>query len=218
MSDIHQELHKIDRRTCLQGIAGTAVGVFAGERLTFTSQDPNQSPQQQTETRKTNFEPLTLAESLRLAGGNLLTNLNPEDNYLPYWTMTIRPDYMADFGKWWPAHNIGRWLDAMLRLEDAIGFEIPKAIETAMVENTRRFFDNPDHICLNPYSGPLDAVTDNKNHDWDLHSLREGLLALNALARWRKNDWAATMGRQMIQSIDGKLRDDGTWDLEKFDA
>ena len=26
------------------------------------------------------------------------------------------------------------------------------------------------------------------------------------------------MGRQMIQSINGKLRDDGSWDLEKFDA
>ena len=102
----------------------------------------------------------------------------------------------------------------MLRLEEAIGFEIPKAIEAAMVKNVRRFFDNPDHICLNPNPGPLTEA----NRKWDLHSLREGLLALNALARWRKDDWAAAMGRQMIESLDGKLRDDGTWDLEKFDA
>ena len=105
----------------------------------------------------------------------------------------------------------------MLRIEEAIGFEIPRAIETAMVKNVHRFFDNPDHICLNPSRGSVDR-NEREEIEWDLHSLREGMLALNALARWRKDDWAAAMGRKMIESLDGKLRDDGTWDLEKFDA
>jgi hypothetical protein len=152
--------------------------------------------------------PLTLEQSLRLAGQNLLAILNPEDNYLPYWELAVQPDYRGELRLWWPAHNIGRWWDAMLRLEDAIGFEIPKPIEAAMVRNVHRFFDNPDHISLSP----------DRLNEWDLHSLREGLLALNALARWRKDDWAANMGRQMIQSVGAKLRDDGTWDIEKFDA
>ena len=82
-------------------------------------------------------EPLTLEQSLRLAGQNLLGMLDPEDNYLPYWELTVYPDYRATLGKWWPAHNIGRWLDAMLRLEEAIGFEIPKVVETAMVKNAQ---------------------------------------------------------------------------------
>ena len=100
--------------------------------------------------------PLTLEQSLRLAGQNLLGILNPEDNYLPYWQLAVGPDYKASLSRWWPAHNIGRWWDAMLRLEEAIGFEIPKAIEAAMLKNVRRFFDNPDHICLNPNPAPFE--------------------------------------------------------------
>ena len=214
MNISHIGARKFDRRTCLQGVVGAAVGFLASERLAAGSPAPGQaSPQKRGEVV---FEPLTLEQSLRLAGQNLLGILDPDDHYLPYWKLTVKPDYRASLVKWWPAHNIGRWLDAMLRLEEAIGFEIPKVVETAMVENTRRFFDNPDHICLNP--GPLNARTNGEGLEWDLHSLREGLLALNALARWRKNDWAAAMGGQMIQSISGKLRADGTWDLEKFDA
>ncbi|MFN8448805.1 MAG: hypothetical protein U0521_09490 [Anaerolineae bacterium] len=161
---------------------------------------------------------VTLKESLRLAGNNLLNILNPEDNYLPYWQLTVRENYDAAFLRWWPAHNIGRWLDAMLRLEAAIGFQIPPEIDAAMQENARRFFENPDHISLNPIFtvSPPDAV--NKDPQWDLHSLREGMLALNALVRWRGSEWAAQMGRKMVQSLDAKLRDDGTWDLDKFAA
>ncbi len=169
------------------------------------------APQQEAATAPA--ASLTLEQSLRLAGQNLLGILNPEDNYLPYWQLAVGPDYKASLNRWWPAHNIGRWWDAMLRLEEAIGFKIPKAIETAMVKNVRRFFDNPDHISLDPNPGSA-----NDGPQWDLHSLREGMLALNALTRWRKDDWAAAMGRKMIESIDGKLRDDGSWDLEKFDA
>ncbi len=171
------------------------------------------------ETSKTSTaRAVTLKESLRLAGKHLLGILNPEDNYLPYWQLTVKPDYEAAFLRWWPAHNIGRWLDAMLRLEDAIGFEIPPEIDAAMQENARRFFENPDHISLDPNPGHLYANTGEKEPLWDLHSLREGMLALNALARWRQSDWAAAMGRKMVQSLDDKLRDDGTWALEKFDA
>jgi hypothetical protein len=216
MNGIHGEERKFDRRTCLQGAVGAAVGVFAGQRLAVGSPVSVEAPQQKGQ--EVPFEPLSLEQSLRLAGQNLLGILNPEDNYLPYWMLKVDPDYKASLERWWPAHNIGRWLDAMLRLEEAIGFDIPRVVETAMVQNTQRFFDNPDHICLKPNPSPLNARTNDAGLEWDLHSLREGMLALNALARWRKNDWAAAMGRQMIQSISGKLRDDGTWDLEKFDA
>jgi hypothetical protein len=213
MSSIHGEAREMDRRTCLKGVVGTALGLFAGERLAAGSPETVETLHQKG--LKTPFEPLTLEQSLRLAGQNLLGILNPEENYLPYWELSVSPDYKASFNRWWPAHNIGRWLDAMLRLEDAIGFEIPKVIEAAMVQNTQRFFDNTDHICLVPLQS---GQSYGDGPQWDLHSLREGLLALNALARWRKNDWAAAMGRQMIQSIDAKLRDDGSWELEKFDA
>ncbi len=157
------------------------------------------------------LQPLSLEQSLRLAGQNLLGMLNPEDHYLPYWELSVNPECGAALNRWWPAHNLGRWLDAMLRLKHTVGFEIPEPIETAMAENAQRFFDNPDHISLNPHTAE-DGLA------WDLHSLREGMLALNALARWHRSEWAAEKGRKMIQSLDAKLRPDGTWELEKFDA
>ncbi|MFZ1934386.1 MAG: hypothetical protein WBL72_22155 [Thermoguttaceae bacterium] len=211
MNCIHSDQREFDRRTCLKGVVGAVVGVLASDRLVVASR--NAGDTQPQERQAAPVAPLSLEQSLRLAGQNLLAILDPEDNYLPYWELSVGPDYRASLQKWWPAHNIGRWWDAMMRLEEAIGFEIPKAIETAMRKKVRRFFDNPDHICLNPNPGPS-----SEGPQWDLHSLREGLLALNALARWRKDDWAAAMGRQMIESLDGKLRGDGSWDLQKFDA
>jgi hypothetical protein len=166
------------------------------------------------------YPPINVADSLRLAGNHLLAILNPEENYLPYWELTVEPDYTAALKRWWPAHNLGRWWDAMTRLEAATGFQIPPEIDAAMQENVRRFFDNPDQISLNPE--PFPTWTKKRNLplrlQWDLHSLREGMLALNALARYRSSAWAAEMGRRMVQSLDAKLRDDGTWDAEKFDA
>ncbi|MGV3613752.1 MAG: hypothetical protein ACO1SV_00335 [Fimbriimonas sp.] len=204
----------MNRRTVLKGAVGAAAGLLMTERLS-AAVPPLEKPM----TTTAPLDPTTLEGSLRLAGGNLLAILNPEANYLPYWELTVNhPDLTARLGFWWPAHNLGRWLDAMYRLEEAIGFKIPKKIDSAMAENARRFFDNPDHICLNPDRGPVHPRTIDEGLQWDLHSLREGMLALHALVRWRKSAWAADMGRKMITSVDAKLRDDGNWDMEKFDA
>jgi hypothetical protein len=163
-------------------------------------------------------KPLSLRQSMELAGQNMLDLLDPDDHYLPYWQLTVHKDYRAQFKKWWPAHNLGRWLDAMLRLEEAIGFKLPEKMVNAMTENVVRFFDNPDHICLNPDEEPTYTDRNKKAKIWDLHSLREGMIALNALARWRKNQWAIEMGRKMVASVNAKLKDDGKWDISKFAA
>lgn len=162
------------------------------------------------------FTPLTVRQSLLLAGDHLLGMLNPENNYYPYWEITIHPDYNSGMSEGWPAHNIGRWLDAMLRLEDVLGYPIPKKLEEAMLANTKAFFDNPDHIFLNPYKDPFGAK--DVRLIWDLHSLRESLLALNSFAKYRDNKWAVSMGNTMISSLNEKLLDDGKWDMSKFKA
>jgi hypothetical protein len=209
---------RFDRRTCLRAMAGAAAGFLGGIGSPAGGFDRKASGVSERGIADALPVPLSLDRSLRLAGGNLLAMLDPERNYLPYFNAEVRPDLRAEMKRWWPAHNIGRWWDAVLRLEESIGFEIPPAIETAMMENVRRFFDNPDHICLDPGPAPYPQGPPREGSLWDLHSLREGLLALNALARWRKSDWAAAMGRMMIESVGAKLCDDGTWDVEKFDA
>jgi hypothetical protein len=65
-------------------------------------------------------------------GQNLLDMCNPDRNFLPYFNVPD-PGAAASDHAW--NHNIGRWLDATLRLEETIGWKIPPEREAAMVEN-----------------------------------------------------------------------------------
>jgi hypothetical protein len=153
---------------------------------------------------------MNLRERLELTGEHLLSCLLPEWHHLPHWSIRVCRDYQASVRRYWPAHNIGRWWDALLRLSAATGFSIPAELEAHMLANTHRFFDNPDHLCLAPRD--LEGV----EPFFELHSLREGLLALHALVRYRSNRWAAGKGHQMLETIQRAFRDDGTWDLSRF--
>ena len=68
---------------------------------------------------------LTLKQSMELAGQNLLATLAPSYGYLPFWRVHLSPDKKAESEMFWPSHNVGRWWDALLRLEAATGFRIP---------------------------------------------------------------------------------------------
>jgi hypothetical protein len=153
-----------------------------------------------------------LNTAMILAGENLLNALNPERNYMPYWCMDIRDDYSAKFKEDWPQHNLGRWWDAILRLEDATGFTIPARVEAAMLQNLERFFNNPDNLCLQPpdYDGTPFPL--------EFHSLRESLLALHALVKFRGSRWAAQKGHQMLETVDKIYSEDGMIDFSKLDS
>jgi len=154
---------------------------------------------------------MSLKQSMKLAGDNLLHCLCPTRNYLPYWCLEVDQDYRGEFLFQWPAHNIGRWWDALLRLENAIEFCIPAHLEGAMLENLYRFFHNSDNLCFAPFD--LEGV----EPFFELHSLRESLLALTALVRYRKNHWAKEQGHRMLETIFRVSRVDGGWDLNKID-
>lgn len=146
---------------------------------------------------------------MELAGHNLLNCLCPTRNYLLYWNLRVNRDYAAEFNFWWPAHNIGRWWDAVLRLENIIDFNIPANIEGAMLENLQTFVNNPDCLCYAP--------VDSGWGDLELHSLRETLLAFNALVRYRNNNWALKQGHKMLETVYAASRDDCNWDFDKLD-
>lgn len=152
---------------------------------------------------------MNLKQSMELAGQNLLNCLCPTRNYLPYWVLRVDRNYQAEFHFSWPAHNIGRWWDAILRLENATGFIIPSKLEGAMLENLYSFVDNPDSLCYAPLDSGWGAL--------ELHSLRETMLAFNALVRYRNSKWAQKKGHQMMETIYRALRDDCSWDFDKFD-
>ena len=81
-----------------------------------------------------------LKQSMELAGQNLLNTLNPERDLFP------DPGYC-------PAHNSGRWWDAMLRLEHATDFVIPGEVEGAMLRNHQVLMDNADGLLMTPPRG-----------------------------------------------------------------
>ena len=148
---------------------------------------------------------------MELAGRNLELCLCPTGDYLPYHKLHLDSAWRAKVLFYDVNHNLGRWFDAMLRLEDATGYAIPPELEAAMLRHLRRFFDNPDHLCLNPPE--LNATIEPR---LDLHSMREGLLALNALARFRHSRWAVHQGRKMLESVLRVCRPDGTLDLRSL--
>lgn len=154
---------------------------------------------------------MDLRPVMDLAGQNLLHCLCPTRNFQPYWSMRVDEECRA--GMYWAGniHNIGRWWDAMLRLEAVTGFVIPAHLEAAMLENLRESFANPDQLCL-----PAPEVGYMKP-GLDLHSLRESLLALTALVRHRNSAWAAAQAHRMLQTLQRIGRPEGGWDLDQLE-
>lgn len=149
---------------------------------------------------------IDLKYSMDLAGHNLINMLNPKYNYLPYFLVSVDESYKAEVHFFHPDHNMGRWWDAMLRLEDATGFVIPAHIEGAMLENQYRFHDNPDNLCLLP----LDLPHTN-GALFCFHSFREQLSALDVLVRYRNNRWAVEAGHKMLQTLKSILLPEDQW-------
>ncbi|MCX8063539.1 MAG: hypothetical protein N3G21_00005 [Candidatus Hydrogenedentes bacterium] len=207
----YQKMNKPNRREFLHQNGLYAMGISSLNFFAKVSKKklpPNESTIENLREKKD--LPLSCVldfnTSMFLAGKNLLGVLSPDHNYLPLWVLSVKPNYEAEFHFWWPAHNLGRWLDAMLRLESATGFRIPPKLESACVNNLRRFFDNPDHICINP--DPEDF--------FELHSLREGMLALHALVRYRDDSWARAKAKKMMETLNRAWLDEGKWNLDAF--
>lgn len=153
---------------------------------------------------------LDLKRIMELGGQNLLDCCNPQRNYLPYFVVSDPGAAPGDHA--WN-HNIGRWLDALLRLEEATGWKIPPERLAIMEENLRKFCENPDNL---PF-GPRDDWKGVKP-DFYLHSLREYILAVNSLVRYRKLPWAAELGHRMLETIQRASTPDGHWKLTEFDT
>ena len=151
---------------------------------------------------------MDLTQSLRLAGTNLLNCLCPERNHLPYWHMVVDRDQRAEyqFRPCCNGHNVGRWWNAMLRLEAATGFAIPDRVERDMIENTSAMCDNPTGILLdNPRPGVPGS--------WYIHSYRETMLALGLLVAHRGSSAARQQGLRAIECMRVASSHLPEWDL-----
>ena len=149
---------------------------------------------------------MKVKDRLLLSGRNLLGCLSRDDGHLPYWHMAVDGDLRAvyQFRPYCTGHNVGRWWNAMLRLERATGFEIPVEIEAAMLENSRRLCDNASGIFLEDVA-PRDPAT------WYIHSYRETMLSFGLLVECRGSNRAAEWGRRAIEAMSRASRDLMEW-------
>jgi len=139
-----------------------------------------------------------LKASMILAGQSLLNCLNPDMEFLPTGGYEI-------------AHDTGRWWDAMLRLEHVVDFEIPADIEGAMLRNLQRLTDFGHAMLM----VPPEMAEFNRCNVFNLHNLRETLLAYHSLVRYRGSRWSLQRGRKLIEMIDGCLDDRGRLDCKE---
>ena len=149
---------------------------------------------------------MNVENRLLLTGRNLLGCLSRDRGYLPYWHMAVDGELRAmyQFRRYSTGHNVGRWWNTMLRLERATGFEIPAAMEAAMLENSWRLSDNPSGIFLEDVD-PRDPAT------WYIHSYRETMLSFGLLAECRGSGRAAECGRRAIERMSRASRDLMEW-------
>jgi len=142
---------------------------------------------------------MNLIPRLQLAGGALVATLDPDHAFMPTNGYEI-------------AHDLGRWWDAVLRLEQAIGFTVPPELERASMENLRLLTDNPDRLLMNNAAVPSLAGKVTLNP----HNFRETLLTYAALVRARQSSWAAEAGGQLLRSMDRAIDASGWLDLSRL--
>ena len=142
---------------------------------------------------------MNLRDRLEMAGQSLLALLDPEKEFMPV-------------GGWEVAHDLGRWWDAVLRLEEAVDFIIPAELEAASLRNLQLLTDNPDSLLMNVPGVPWleDKVRINP------HNLRETLLTFGGLVRRRQSEWARECGLQFVRAIDECLQPDGSLDYTRL--
>lgn len=151
-------------------------------------------------------EGFDLKQRMNLAGDNLVAMINPNHHNMPNFLINVSPDGKADIEFFHVSHNVGRWVEAMVRLETATGYTIPKEIDSAMIDNIHRLFDNPDHLNLTPLDLP------HTNADlFCFHSLREGLEALNVLMHHRQDAWSRAESQRMVAAMANSLLPEDQW-------
>lgn len=139
---------------------------------------------------------MDLRTRLEIAGEGLLAMLDSDKEFMPTCGYEV-------------AHDLGRWWDAALRLEAAIGFPIPAELEAASLRNLHRLTDNPDRLLMNR----MDVPWLKEDARINPHNFRETLLAFGALVRRRQSIWARDAALVLVQTMARILQADGRLDF-----
>jgi len=147
---------------------------------------------------------MDIKNRLTLAGTGLLGILEPDHELMP----TVDGFDVA--------HDLGRWWDAVLRLEEVIGFTIPAELEAASLRNLKRLTENP--FCLLMSRKDVSWLSDEVRKKARIfpHNYRETFIAYEVLIRRRNSSWARKSALELVASMDSCMQDDGSFDLERY--
>lgn len=154
-----------------------------------------------------------IAAAIQLGCRTMQSVFNADDDQVPFMGSTVRPEaalrFSAHHGE---SHMPGRHLNALLNAEDAIG----TAISEAAVENHRR-------AAFLSFSGPV-ALPLNRQEiggepiNFCPHNLREGLHALYALVKYRRDDQARELAERNIAAVFDLWKPEDGWDTRRLSA
>lgn len=122
-----------------------------------------------------------LTESLKLVENKMLACVSSKTLYQPE--------------GWEVAHNVGRWWEAALHLEEAVGWKIPQETQKMLHREIRWLMGNEWGLLLNDPEYFDEAFL-------NFHNLREALLSLSMLVTHRDSRWARKAGYKLLNTID----------------
>jgi len=110
------------------------------------------------------------------------------------------------------AHVVGRALWAMLLAEETMGISAPAEPLDVLSRYCHELYDNPDHLgaFIDPDNGFRRSVV--------CHDQREGLLGLLAVARVRRDPWAAEELKRVLATLEKITDADGHLSVERAKA
>ncbi len=121
---------------------------------------------------------------------------NADDNDIPFFGSIVRPTVELSVSRAHSeAHVPGRHLNALLNAEDAVGIELDESAICKHAEAAYFSFSGPLAVPLNrdTIDGPLvNFVT---------HNLREGMHALYALVKYRRDQRARELAERCIETV-----------------
>lgn len=150
--------------------------------------------------------------SIREGMAHLTRQFDQDRDQLPWFEIRLeenRGGYMFHYPGLDIAHAPGRCLDALLYGESVIG--------DAVDEDVLATFKKWLLVSMDAADGLIGENIDGRRVV-EFHHFREGLLALNALVRYRRDSQALEMGTAFVQLLDDLMGADGRWDFEKISA
>lgn len=141
---------------------------------------------------------------------------DPAHNHLPYFSnvMSGSDPCNGHHSNYSISHVPGRWLNALLNAEDAIGIELNEFAIERLAYWAKISLSHPmglpQSIDLNSFQ-PVPVC--------DLHNLRETMHALNALAKYREDKESIELAKRLIERVSSYFNfDTGEWEENRFRA